>query len=107
MTMGIDLIAAERQRQISEEGWTAEHDKGHVAQLAMAAACYALAGADDADGLRYTQKNATEPPDPWPWELREWKPTGDAVRDLVKAGALIAAAIDSELAERSESVEMG
>lgn len=34
----------------------------------------------------------------WPWSREAWKPTGDRVRDLTKAGALIAAAIDAELA---------
>ncbi|MGH3703011.1 MAG: hypothetical protein ACRDT9_00140 [Agromyces sp.] len=31
----------------------------------------------------------------WPWADEFWKPTGDPVRDLTKAGALIAAALDS------------
>ncbi len=42
MKTGIELIAQERQRQVSEEGWTAEHDDGHTDQeLARAASCYA------------------------------------------------------------------
>lgn len=37
---GIDLIAAERQRQIEEEGWTPDHDDQHTnGELALAAAC--------------------------------------------------------------------
>jgi hypothetical protein len=31
---------------------------------------------------------------PWPWEQSTWKPSDDRVRQLVKAGALIAAEID-------------
>jgi len=35
-------VQAERQRQVSEEGWTHQHDDGHNAgELAAAAACYA------------------------------------------------------------------
>lgn len=31
---------------------------------------------------------------PWPWDADAWKPTQDPIRQLVKAGALIAAEID-------------
>lgn len=100
MSKGVDLIAAERKRQVTDEGWTPEHDKGHAAELAKAAAGYALAGADDAGGLTYVANDPDDPAEDWPWHPSYWKPTGDAVRDMVKAGALIAAAIDAELAER-------
>lgn len=96
---GIDLIAAERQRQIEQEGWTPEHDREHVGHplsiygfppLVAAAFTYISAGAHPrptAAGL--------EPPATWPWETQFWKPTpDDRVRELVKAGALIAAEID-------------
>jgi hypothetical protein len=87
---GAALIAAERQRQIDVEGWTPEHDAEHAEDdLVEAAVCYALAYRSD------------DPPfngDPhgihWPWEERWWKPSDDHVRNLVKAGALIAAEID-------------
>ena len=35
-----------------------------------------------------------DPPIDWPWEDNAWKPSGDPVWNLVKAGALIAAEID-------------
>ena len=39
---GIELIAAERQRQITEKGYTADHDEHHCdGELALAAVCYA------------------------------------------------------------------
>ena len=42
MKTSIELIAEERQRQIEEEGWTAEHDDHHPdGELALAACCYA------------------------------------------------------------------
>ena len=87
---GIALIAAERQRQIDAEGWTAEHDDGHEAWpgLAQAAACYAN------EAWMPLTESHRKPPRGWPWEPQWWKPTGDPIRDLVKAGALIAAEID-------------
>ena len=91
MTKATDMIAAERERQITEEGYSAEHDKDHALELTKAAQCYVGVG------IR-AQRYAAHPltvPIMWPWADRFWKPTGDPVRDLVKAGALIAAAIDS------------
>jgi hypothetical protein len=80
---GVELIAAERERQVTEEGWTPEHDDQHKGgQLAEAAACYAV----QASGGTVTRYD-------WPWESKWWKP-GDPLRGLVKAGALIAAEID-------------
>jgi hypothetical protein len=87
---GVRLIAAERARQVTEEGWTAEHDAEHGGgQLARAAACYALHAAQvpRIDGQRIGSA--------WPWPGEwEFKPAEDQVRTLVKAGALIAAEID-------------
>lgn len=40
---GIELIAAERKRQIKEEGRDKEHDESHyMGELASAAACYEM-----------------------------------------------------------------
>lgn len=89
-TQGIDLIAAERARQVSIEGWTSGHDDLHSdGELARAAACYALPG----DSRSYSVGRQT--PRLWPWGYGDWKETpSDRVRELVKAGALIAAEID-------------
>jgi hypothetical protein len=107
---GVELIAAERQRQIEVEGWTAEDDATHDAgQLAMAAACYAApikiyAPVNYANSILYA--------DPWPFEYQWDKRFGyghdegnvlpdpttyssdERIDLLVKAGALIAAEID-------------
>lgn len=89
MKTGMELIAEERARQISVEGWTPKHDDQHdKADLARAAACYAVG-----------DKNLQRPDEQdywvWPWENKWWNPTpNDRVRELVKAGALIAAEID-------------
>jgi hypothetical protein len=90
-TDGAALIAAERERQQSVEGWMPEHDDEHAnGELADAAACYAawaaLQAQENTDGQ-------DQPPTFWPWDERWWKPR-DAIRNLVRAGALIAAEID-------------
>lgn len=88
---GAELIAEERRRQIEKEGWSAEHDDGYHKrkELAMAAESYLVVyTAPDEDN---------DPPEPcwnWPWAGKWWKPSEDPVRNLVKAGALIAAEID-------------
>ena len=86
----IELIAAERARQIAVEGWTPAHDDEYLADdLALAGAIYAL----PAD-LR-PEVPGEQVPDYWPWDPKWWKPTpNDRVRELVKAGALIVAEIE-------------
>jgi hypothetical protein len=92
VTSGIVLIANERERQIDKEGWTAKHDQQHIGEeLAYAAICYALPNEFKAEG-----KNTF-----WPWEDFNFKPTpDDRIRELAKAGALIAAEIDRLMAEK-------
>lgn len=91
MKTGIELIAEERQRQVTVEGYDNAHDDEHSAgELAMAAMCYAM------DPI---WRPAEIAPMGWPWigggEMDGFKPTpGDRVRELVKAGALIVAEID-------------
>ena len=80
---GVDMIAAERLRQVVVEGWTAEHDDQHGAgELVSAAECYLING------------HVHMPAESWPWDGSWWKPSDDPIRNLVKAGALIAAEID-------------
>jgi hypothetical protein len=80
---GIELIAAERKRQVTVEGWSEFHDDSHTrGQMARAAACYAL-----------QHTNVSGRAIRWPWASQWWKPR-DPIRNLVRAGALIAAEID-------------
>ena len=105
---GVELIAAERERQINDEGWTAEHDDDHTDRsLAMAACCFAaperlwkMRGSSFTGGVEIF--------DPWPWAAQydKRRHPGGAVKSpssyspqerfdlLVKAGALIAAELD-------------
>lgn len=85
---GVELIAEERQRQIKSEGYDSNHDDEHDgAELAFAGAAYAL---PDFAKTKYFNRTHL-----WPWDKKWWKPTpDDRIRELTKAGALIAAEID-------------
>lgn len=103
---GIERIAAERKRQVEEEGWSAEHDAEHVkGEMATAAVAYIQHGepfpAENRRGW------VTDGERLFPWGLSWWKPVKkdpldmtqkDRIRHLEKAGALIAAEIDRLLA---------
>ncbi|MEI6752373.1 MAG: hypothetical protein WCK78_04325 [Paludibacter sp.] len=88
MKTGIELISEERKRQIEKEGWTSTHDNQHVNnELAIVASLYALP-----NGQREITVRSR-----WPetWDYEWWKPTPEnRVKELQKAGALIAAEID-------------
>jgi len=105
-TGGAGLIAAERRRQVEVDGYSAKRDRRHDRrELLAAAACYVVDAYDPATG-RSLRAWA------WPWrrssgtcgvwldvDLEGWKPTpDDPIRQLVKAGALVAAEIDRLLA---------
>lgn len=81
---GAELIAAERERQTVVHGWDPVNDAAYTrSQLPKAAICYALHAMKQFGGVPFL----------WPFPARWWKPT-EPIRDLVKAGALIAAEID-------------
>lgn len=91
---GAAMIARERRRQIVEEGYDEDHDRYGTGELSRAAACYALG------------ERGLVPAD-WPWDAQFWKPTpNDRVRELTKAGALVAAAIDVLLAEARDDAAL-
>ena len=95
---GIDLIAAERARQVSVAGYTPEHDAQHTwGELGQAAAYYC------ARGPKEWLETAVFPAS---WDLDSAKRQGFSVPttcDLIKAGALIAAEIDRRLADGEEA----
>jgi hypothetical protein len=89
---GVMRIAAERQRQIEAEGWTEDHDEQHgPGVLTEAGACYANQAAQQ---LVDPQLGMSPVPAEWPWAGNSWKPSSSPIRNLEKAGALIAAEID-------------
>jgi hypothetical protein len=80
---GAAAVAFERERQMSAEGYTPEHDDAHIdGALADAAACYLVADV-----------NGGHPGVAWPWLVRYWRPKS-RILNLVRAGALISAEID-------------
>jgi hypothetical protein len=107
---GLELIITERKRQVETKGYLPEHDDQHTqGEMALVAALLAspelLYRKEDENGeLKFC--------DPWPeswdrrWEKRPYKDksgrpnhdvnigTQDRIRQLEKAGALIAAEID-------------
>ena len=77
-------VVLERQRQVSNKGYSLYRDDGYTSgELARAASVYArLAG--------QPRTMSTD----WPWAPETFKPSADRRRDLVKAGALILAEIE-------------
>ncbi len=86
LTQAAQDVLAERQRQISAEGRTPEHDDAYTAdELAKAAAAYAVCSVvTDRGHLALSL---------WPWDHEWFKPSGSR-RNLVKAGALILAELE-------------
>ena len=86
----IEIIAEERTRQIDVEGYLPAHDDYYVlGELSDAAVCYATR-----QYFRDSRRNPTFHL-MWPWNQEFWKPTPEnRIKELAKAGALIAAEID-------------
>lgn len=105
MPTGAERISAERDRQILSENFDAAHDdqyaRGELLKAADHYVIYAerqISRYDDlpidtgmpgsvpwSDGGSYYG---------WPWPDDWWRPSDDPIRNLEKAGALIAAEID-------------
>lgn len=82
-------VLAERQRQVSVEGWTLEHDDDHnPGELACAGAAYVLAAGDVLHPFSQGDAgfDSENPPDFWPTDWG-FKPA-DPRRMLVKGVAL-------------------
>ena len=89
LSQAMELIAAERRRQVEVEGFNAAHDDAHGrAELLRAAETYARFGTPDAEPLHPTDGV----PMGWPWAATLWKPRG-RLENLVRAGALAQAEV--------------
>jgi hypothetical protein len=83
---GVELIRNERQRQLLIEHWTPEHDDTHRSgALAKTAAQLAV------DGTDAQVVDSLDEPDAWGLVKKH---RGDRIKQLMIAGALIAAEID-------------
>lgn len=94
---GLEIICDERARQIKVEGFTAAHDDEHAfGEMSQAAAAYASVASAQTRGAAAEEFPADMmlSEGDWPWEEEWWKPSDDIIRNLAKAGALIAAEID-------------
>ena len=94
MKTGVELIAEERKIQI-EKGYSLKKDLIYTDnELSIAASCYALSHKDRIENLIMTD-NINTLPFMFPWGKRCWNPTpNNRIKELQKAGALIAAEID-------------
>ena len=109
MERAIELIRAERLRQIEKEGFTQEHDAEHEDnKLAQAAASYALdEEVRDAISTLCTPEMRYEgaPPVTWPFGDEYWKPSpDDRLRELTKAGALIVAEMEKLMNKNTNEI---
>lgn len=100
----VDLVLAERIRQVEEEGWTPGHDdqERREGQLAAAGASYALAVHQKAlthvrTGVLSVKPSAAHPS--WPFSPLAWRPA-TLRRMTVKGTALV-------LAELARQVRAG
>ena len=83
---GAEMISAERRRQITQEGYSPGHDdQWKNKEIAKAALVYLAYYTSKAIWLHLSGN--------WPWGPDAWKPK-NSIRNLVRAGALIAAEID-------------
>ena len=92
---GVERIAAERERQKRVEGYTPKYDDDYTdGQLIKAAVCYALPKIHGA--LKFEDDEFLIGVDRiWPFVWGAWKPSPEnRIKELTKAGALIAAEID-------------
>lgn len=89
-TPGVNTIRKERQRQIEAKHHTPQEDEGRGGELMQAASSYLQA----ANLYHLNSEGWATMPTQWPWPERYWSP-GPVDEMLAKAGALIAAALDS------------
>lgn len=84
----IAMIIARRKKHAAHEGWNPPTDRG---ELAIAAACYALAEYCRCYGRLYVNELLVK----WPFQKEDWKPSPeDRLRELAIAGAFIADEMD-------------
>jgi len=97
---GIQIFEREQQRQI-EHGWTPEHDDLHVhGEIAEGANCYVMMN------ILLQKKHTIEEATAivaslWPFEPEGFKPSGNYMTNIRKAGGMLAAEYDR--LERAEA----
>lgn len=84
MKTGIELITEERQEQIKKHGFNSDHDRQFINGELLEAAMYAITESDE-----YSQPGLFDD-----FEMNIELHRHDDLRNLIVAGALIAAEID-------------
>lgn len=94
---GAERITLERERQIVSEGYDINQDQRYKnGELVDASVSYLIV---NSVRIMYNDENAI--PHQYPWSEESFKSNpNDRIRDLEKAGALIAAEIDRLLADK-------
>ncbi|MEG2887229.1 MAG: hypothetical protein RR853_08900 [Aurantimicrobium sp.] len=102
---GIDTLKSERLRQVAEEGYSIEGDQGRTDQLHRAGIAYlqyallqqtltAMGQAEEIEDVEHPADVIWIDDLPlWLWDREDWKP-GTVLENMIKGGALIAAALD-------------
>jgi hypothetical protein len=97
---GAGIIFNERLRQVSQKGYSVKNDAAAYKDRQLVTASEAYLKADEgffmalAGQLSLAKTLIYKAGKKWPWALNYFKPTEDRIRNLAKAGALIAAEID-------------
>ena len=92
---GIERFAKERARQKQVEEYSTEHDDEYEnGELLGAAICYSTYALYQGGG-RLSDPHLSDAIEAyWPWPEQFWKPADTPMRNLEKAGALLAAHVD-------------
>ena len=101
---GIELIREERNRQTETLKHSPARDSNYTDfELSDAAAVYSLVSSrPELHATSDKNKGTVQPTIFWPWCPSYFKPSDNPIRNLQKAGALIAAEIDRLLGEADE-----
>jgi len=103
---GIELIAQERRSQVLDHGYTDVHDDQYAkGLLAFGGAAYATYAALQMPSHRANVTPVDPINDLWPFAISSFKPGDDELKNLAKAGAMIAAEMDKIIRERKASAE--
>jgi hypothetical protein len=84
---GTAMIETERERVRFAHGREVGHGPDYSRQLRAAAVCY----------LNPDLRSDAALPLKWPWPEETWKPADDPIVNAVRAGQLVAAAIDMDV----------
>lgn len=88
LPIGLRRIVAERREQMDLHGYDPTNDDSYTGgELMMAANAYLLAAL-------FPNSNPSTASVVWPWDDEAFKPAEDPRKNLMKAGALIAAELD-------------